>query len=131
MSRFDSIYNEKIRKGYEDKTSLLTDVVVMQGETSADYKKIADVSVRRIVDRLLSMASAVIKKSYRIESDAVTQSMVDEAQQHIYALSRCRTVDEFNDRLLELFATLPRKMRKVNDYLAKSKDDFPDRKSVV
>lgn len=126
MSRFDSIYNEKIRKGYEDKTNLLTDVVVMQGETSADYKKIADVSVRRIVDRLLSMASAVIKKSYRIESDAVTQGMVDEAQQHIYALPRCQTVDEFNNRLLELFATLPRKMRNVNDYLAKSKDDFPE-----
>ena len=126
ISQFDRKYNEKVRKGYEDKTDLVKEVIE---ETDADgdlYAPISDAAVRKIVDRLQSMAKSKIDENYRVSSSAVTQKMVDEAQSLVDSLVDISGVSAFNDALLELFAVLPRKMSNVNAYLAVKTDDFAD-----
>lgn len=67
-----------------------------------------------------------ISDNYTISSNKVTQVMVDEAQDILTELLDIKTLEEFNDILLKLFTTIPRKMGNVKYYLATNKEDFPD-----
>ena len=50
--------------------------------------------------------------------------MVDEAQNILTSLLDVKDVSKFNDILLTLFTTIPRKMSNVKSYLADTQDDF-------
>ena len=76
------------------------------------------------MDRLQKMAKQTISANYNITSDKVTQAMVDKAQDILTNLIAIQNVDDFNKLLLELFEVIPRKMHKVSEYLAQTKDDF-------
>lgn len=125
MSQWDSKYNEKIRKGYVDQSDLVEDLIqVEKPKTDSKYKEIENKVIAEIVERLQSMAKKAISDNYTISSNKVTQAMVDEAQNILTSLLDAKTVDEFNDILLKLFVTIPRKMSNVKYYLANTKDDF-------
>lgn len=123
---WDKKYNEKIRKGYTDQTHLMEDLitVVKPKVDTPEYKAIENAAIAEIVDRLMSMAKKKVQQNYRVESNQVTQAMVDEAQRIIDSLITITTIKAFNEELMELFTTIPRKMSNVNDYLAKTTDDF-------
>ena len=123
---WDKKYNEKIRKGYVDQTHLMEDLitVVKPKVDTPEYKAIENAAIAEIVDRLMSMAKKKVQQNYRVESNQVTQAMVDEAQRIIDSLTTITTIKAFNEELMKLFTTIPRKMSNVNDYLAKSTDDF-------
>jgi poly [ADP-ribose] polymerase len=123
---WDKKYNEKIRKGYVDQTHLMEDLitVVKPKVDTPEYKEIEDAAIAEIVNRLMSMAKKKVQQNYRVESNQVTQAMVDEAQKIIDSLTTITTIKAFNEELMKLFTTIPRKMSNVNDYLAKSTDDF-------
>lgn len=123
---WDKKYNEKIRKGYVDQTHLMEDLisVVDTKPDTPEYKAIENAAIAEIVDRLMSMAKKKVQQNYRVESNQVTQAMVDEAQKIIDGLTTITTIKAFNEELMRLFTTIPRKMSNVNDYLAKSTDDF-------
>lgn len=123
---WDKKYNEKIRKGYVDQTHLMEDLisVVDTKPDTPEYKAIENAAIAEIVDRLMSMAKKKVQQNYRVESNQVTQAMVDEAQKIIDSLTTITTIKPFNEELMKLFTTIPRKMSNVNDYLAKSTDDF-------
>lgn len=123
ISMWDKKLNEKIKKGYVDQTRLVAEVV-----TSADSKKYKDIpmlSVAEIVDRLQKMASKAIEDNYTISSNKVTQKMIDEAQILLDKLVTADRLEYFNELLVELFRTIPRRMGKVADYLAYGKADYP------
>ena len=132
MSRWDSIYNSKIKKGYVDQSDLMQEVIEDSKEDndSDEDKKfslISNISVREIIKRLYEYANKTIQSSYKVEADVVTQAMVDKAQEIIDYLSghyNNMTVEQFNNRLVKLFVTIPRKMKVVNDHLASNKQDF-------
>lgn len=116
---------EKLSKGYTDKSELMEDLI--QEEKPKEKKLYLDIpnkDIQNIVDRLQKMAKQTISANYNITSDKVTQAMVDKAQDILTNLITIQNVDDFNKLLLELFEVIPRKMHKVSEYLAQTKDDF-------
>lgn len=126
MSQWETKYREKIRKGYVDQSDLVEDLIQVEKPKGSKYKEIENKVIAEIVERLQAMAKKAISDNYTISSNKVTQAMVDEAQDILTGLLDIETLDEFNDILLKLFTTIPRKMGNVKYYLATSKDDFSD-----
>lgn len=128
MSQWKSKYNEKIRKGYTDQTDLVKDLVEIKSPKSSEtvYKPIENHAIAEIVERLQYMAKQAIDENYNIKSNKVTQVMVDEAQKIITGLLNITDIQEFNNTLLKLFTTIPRKMGNVKDYLANSSKEFSE-----
>ena len=127
MHEWDKRISAKLNKGYEDVTDLKQDLVteVQAANPDDDYKTIENKVIREIVNQLRSYARETVAKNYSVAASAVTQAMVDEAQKIIDKLTTIdSSVTRFNNELLELFKTIPRKMTKVNDSLAVSTDDF-------
>ena len=126
MSQWESKYNEKIRKGYVDQSDLVEDLIQVEKPKKSEYKEIENKVIAEIVERLQSMARKAISDNYTISSNKVTQAMIDEAQDILTSLINLDDVESFNETLLKLFTTIPRKMGNVQSYLSKSKDDFSD-----
>ena len=124
MSQWQSKYNEKIRKGYIDQSDLVEDLIQVEKPQKSEYKEIENRVIAEIVERLQSMARKAISENYTISSNKVTQAMVDEAQNILISLINIEDLKEFNDVLLKLFTTIPRKMSSVKLYLAKDKDEY-------
>lgn len=126
MSKWDAQITAKLKKGYKDVTDLKTALVeeVSANNPGATLKEIENQSVREIIKKLRSIAREMVQKNYTVKSSAVTQEMVDEAQDILNLLSGTHSVYSFNETLLKLFAVIPRKMDNVKNYLAKSIDNF-------
>ena len=124
MSQWESKYNEKIRKGYVDQSDLVEDLIQVEKPKKSEYKEIENKVIAEIVERLQNMAKKAISDNYTISSNKVTQAMVDEAQNILTSLIHIDDLKEFNDTLLKLFTTIPRKMSDVKLYLVKNADDF-------
>lgn len=106
--QFDSKYDEKIRKGYKDMTDLMAKKSKESIECSAD-----DLYV------LLATASKQFIDATYISSNATPQ-MIEEGERLIRYLLRARETkneEEFNKKLIELFALIPRRMKHVKDFL--------------
>ena len=118
----------KLQKGYVDQTNLVkTAVAATTGEDG--FKAIADKDVNQLVKALRKYANDTIKQNYTISQDAVTQEMLDAAKSLIDKLNdevdnmkKSQSIRQFNNLLIELFKTIPRKMSKVNAYLLQSND---------
>ena len=126
MRQWDSKYNEKIRKGYIDQSELVEDLIQVEKPKKTEYKEIENKVIAEIVERLQAMARKAISDNYTISSNKVTQAMVDEAQDILTSLLTINDLNEFNETLLKLFVTIPRKMSSVKDYLAKSTNNFSE-----
>ena len=121
---WDKKYNEKIRKGYIDQTDLIQDLISTEKPTQSEYKEIDNAEIAAIVERLQAMAKKAISENYTVSSNKVTQVMVDEAQNIITGLLNITNVKIFNDELLKLFTTIPRKMSSVSSYIARDNGEF-------
>jgi poly [ADP-ribose] polymerase len=127
MSKWNSQIASKIRKGYVDVTDLKQDLVeeISSANPESPYKEIENAAVRAIVEKLQNLARETIQRNYTVKASAVTQDMVDAAQEIIDELANSHfTVEAFNDILLRLFTVIPRKMGNVRDYLANKPEDF-------
>lgn len=126
MRDWDKKYNEKIKKGYIDRSNMIEDLIDVKTKSpTSEYKVIPNKSIREIVEKLQSLARQTVEKNYKVKSNIVTQKMVDTAQELLDSMVDFKgTVNEFNNKLLELFSIIPRKMKDVSDYLVSTKDDF-------
>jgi poly [ADP-ribose] polymerase len=127
ISKFETQVKSKLKKGYVDVTDLKKDLVeeISSANPESPYREIENKAVKAIVEKLQSLARDTIRKNYTVKASAVTQDMVDAAQQIIDNLANSSgNVNEFNENLLKLFTVIPRKMGNVRDYLANSNDDF-------
>lgn len=127
MSKWDSQIKAKLKKGYQDVTDLKKDLVeeISSANPETPYKEIENVAAKAIVEKLQNLARETINKNYTVKASAVTQDMVDAAQEIIDELANfSSTVEEFNNNLLKLFTVIPRKMSNVRDYLANKSEDF-------
>ena len=124
MSQWQSKYNEKVKKGYVDQTHLFAEATDSNGSSTSVIKNAA---VKKLVDQLLKFAKETVSQNYLVSSEAVTQAMVDKAQEIIDQLVGINggiktRLSEVNDLLLELYKTLPRKMKDVRKELLTTTD---------
>lgn len=127
--------DSKLKKGYVDQTDIMKVALTSAGKDG--FKAIADKDVNSLIKALRKYANDTIKQNYTISQDAVTQEMLDRAKGLISDLDdavdnigKTQTSSYFNDILLKLFKTIPRKMNKVSEYLLKS-DDAKEAASIV
>lgn len=122
---FQKKYNEKISKGYVDRTDLVQDLIEKKSLAETDdYRAIENKAIADIVYRLQAMASKAIADHYTVSSNKVTMAMVNEAQNVLTSLLLCTSVEQFNKVLLELYGVIPRKMSNVASYMSSSTADF-------
>lgn len=127
MSLWDKKYNEKLRKGYIDQTELVKELITENTDDSGKTEaEIENKAIADVVKRLQKYAKVAISENYTISDNKVTQSMVDEAQRVLSELVDIKTVADFNEKLLKLFNTIPRKMDKVQNYLSTKTSEFAE-----
>ena len=88
---------------------------------------VQNLSVREIVKRLWDYANKTIQSAYSVRAEAVTQAMIDAAQEkidYIAANYKNWSVEEFNKNLNELFIIVPRKMKRVSDCLVSNSSEY-------
>ena len=126
ISQWSKKYNEKIKKGYVDRTELVSDLIKKEKPTSDGYKEIEDKAIAEIVSRLQAMAKKAVAENYTISSSKVTMAMVAAAQDQLakMATMASASVQEFNQALIELFGIIPRKMGHVSSYIATQSSDY-------
>ena len=117
ISKWNSKYNEKIKKGYKD----MTDLIIVS-KASGEYKEIESNEIKSLVDSLLNYAKTTIKNNYTITAESVTRKQLDRAQTIIneivdYKKQRNKDLNYLNKLLLELYTVIPRKMKKVQEEL--------------
>lgn len=120
ISSFDKIYNEKIQKGYIDQSALHQTQVMVKSA----YVPTLQPSVDWLINTLLNAANKAFKTEYTISADEITDRMIDEAQAMLLKLQNCTSVSTFNTILVNMFRTIPRRMRNVSDFLAQTESDF-------
>ena len=123
MSKWDTKYKEKLKKGYKDVTHLVTEKVT-DASTPATTVKVADITdmaVRTVINQLSAYANKTVSDNYEISKESVTQAMVDEAQGIVNELAaqvgKSMDIQRINDNLLKLYTTIPRKMKHVRLHL--------------
>lgn len=116
ISKWNRLYNSKVKKGYKDVTDLRIE------EVSVDFEGITNDAISRLVQRLQSYANRSVSSNYTVESSSVTQKQVDEAQTLINEMSAMAESSfvqpgSINAKLLELFQVIPRRMYRVDQHL--------------
>lgn len=127
MSMWDQKYNEKIRKGYVDRTDLVQDLIQKEKpKTDSEYRAIENKVIAEIVDRLQSMAKKAVSDNYTVSANQVTMAMVAKAQEQLAVMAQMNSspVEDFNKALINLFGIIPRKMGNVNSYIARDVSDY-------
>lgn len=124
MSQWNSKYKSKIKKGYKDITDLVaTDINEVDSEKKETMFISSDKAVSKLIEELQTFAKGLIAKNYKISSDKVTPMMVERAQELINDLvdsyKRGMNREEFNEILIKLYTSIPRKMKNVKDHLVK------------
>lgn len=116
MDQWDKKFREKVAKGYVDQTHLYAD---KPATTSTDT--IQNAQVRALMAKLMEYANQSIFQNYVVSAQQVTRQQVDTAQQLLNELAAMidtsLDISQYNDKLLSLFKTIPRKMGKVSQHL--------------
>ena len=117
ISKWHTLYRQKLAKGYKDVTKLY-----IENNTPT---LVSNNPLHEVIIRLQSYTKNMVNANYSISSNAVTPAMIAEAQKIINAMSAMQvSTTAFNSYLIKLFNTLPRKMKKVQEYLATSSSQF-------
>lgn len=142
---FDALCDSKLRKGYEEKTDehLSGDVrkTLMQNgkAVSVSYQPLPYADMDDLINRILQASRTFMKTNYTVELEDVTRAMLKSAAANLTTLQRLESrrkadpaaiaqdpyVEQyFNDTLLDLFKTIPRRMTKVSEHLAAGPNDW-------
>ena len=124
LGKWDSLYNSKTKKGYKDVTHL---VAVEPEKPAKETKKaddglsgISDALVRDFIGRMKAYTDNLVKKTYSVKADKVSQAQVDEAQALINGLLKLdpkKDEKKINDELLKLYMVIPRFMSNTRLHL--------------
>ena len=137
MSKWNSTLSSKLKKGYVDRSDLMQEIIVdskiEDGSNGVDeFGLVQNLSVREIIKRLWDYANKTIQSTYSVRAEAVTQAMIDAAQEkidYIAANYKDWSVEEFNKNLNELFIIVPRKMKRVSDCLVSNSSEYDNKLS--
>jgi poly [ADP-ribose] polymerase len=120
ISKWDTKYNEKVRKGYKDVTHTVSVVVTeSKVEDKIELAKVEDAKVEEFLTLMQKYTKGLVAKTYTVKAKDVTQSQVDEAQGYINNLTKIdkKDVTSINNELLKLYMVIPRYMDNVRNHL--------------
>jgi len=119
LSQWDSIVREKQRKGYKNITDLVSIKEEIKPVIEEKTKEIEDVYVREFVTLLENYTKGLINSTYSVTPKNVTQQQIDQAQKLINELNNFKNFTEAqtNSLLIQLYTTIPRKMKDVKQHL--------------
>lgn len=108
MSKWNSKYNEKIRKGYKD----ITDLKMSNTNITSDSGNKAFDEFYKVFKEYTSIK---VQGTYLV--DTATKTQLDKAQSLLNKISNYKSVNSINEKLQELYMIIPRKMDNVRDHL--------------
>lgn len=120
MSEWSKLYREKTKKGYKDITHLVTEKVVDEIEEVDDVlAKLDEAKVNAFLDLMQKYTDGLVKTTYSVTYKSVTVEQVKKAQTILDEFDKLDKKNEkaVNEKLLELYTVIPRKMEKVQYYL--------------
>jgi poly [ADP-ribose] polymerase len=132
MSEWDSTYKDKTReskkpKPYTDVTHLFAEAKKAStgsGKTSSgdvSFSKGRSSHVVDFVKLLQAYANKSVKENYTVSAKNVTKKQIDEAQSILNSISGMikigASTKEINNKLLDLYQVIPRRMAHVQDHL--------------
>jgi poly [ADP-ribose] polymerase len=126
MYKWDALLNSKKKKGYKDVTHLVATEVDDNPVVATIVPKddgisgIQDKLVRDFITKMTGYTNTLVRKTYSVKADKVSQAQVDEAQIIIDALLKldpAKNKKKINDLLLELYMTIPRYMSHTTRHL--------------
>lgn len=130
---FYTLKHSKEIKGYSDVSALHSTIDTGKERIAEElsHKDIDNESVNEAVTLLIKSSRDFVKKNYTIKAQDITLKMVVVAQCDIDNLAVAMKISddayaiaEFNRWLETLFTDIPRRMKDVNCFLAKSREDF-------
>lgn len=124
-SEWNSVYNSKVKKGYKDVTDFVSvKVDTTQPTGGTPFAKTGDNKVDEFLSLMKAYTDNLVSTTYSVKAEAVSQVQVGTAQ---VILDKLNALTEknvnlsvhatLNDLLVELYTTIPRRMRNVRDYL--------------
>lgn len=124
FKQWNSIYNEKLKKGYKD----VTDLVSVTQQNSSSPTSLSSVGITKVdefLDLMKKYTSNLVDKTYSVKATNVTQKQIDKAQSFIDDLGKLKQKStsfqqDANTLLLQLYSIIPRRMSNVKDYLIPS-----------
>ena len=126
ISNWDKKYREKTKKGYKDVTELVEKVDQDGDSIKLPYDYITNKSIRDVLNRLYKYTDTYLKENYLISSNEVSKLQIDKAYEIIDEIEELITKSEhtgtlyintLNDKLIELYETIPRRMSNVKSNL--------------
>jgi len=112
IRRWNSKYNEKLRKGYKD----VTDLYKEGSDKDISFSNISP-EVASLFQTLMKYTSDSVKTNYNFNTSTVTQAQIDAAQAVLNKLATANSALYRQTYAEELFSIFPRKMHKVVDYI--------------
>jgi len=124
MSHWDKIFKSKVKKGYQDMTHLVStepDITVTVSKPKGRGLSAIKCKVTKsFMTRMSDYTNKLVKDTYSVKADAVSEVQVDEAQKIIDALIVMDPKKKkalVNENLLKLYMTIPRYMGNTKNYL--------------
>jgi poly [ADP-ribose] polymerase len=126
LSQWNSIYKEKTKKGYKDVTDLVTEKVAETDEVDDTevLSKLDEVKVNAFLDLMQKYTDGLVKNTYSVTYKSVTVEQVKKAQVILDEFDKLDKKNEklVNEKLIELYTVIPRKMGKVQYHLLPALD---------
>jgi len=110
ISRWDSKYKEKIKKGYRDVSDLKI-------QTTSGNLTFSSTDVEHFYQCFSRYTKENVGRNYNIAVGQVTKQMIDDAQGAINNMLNATSVDDFNKHLMFLFTSIPRRIGNVRNEL--------------
>ena len=131
-SEWDKKYKSKIDKGYVDSTHLHTKRVVKPGPIKTvtipgDFTPIPEKSIRELIDDIRTSAGFTVSHALITNISDIPADMIDTAIKKLNKMeefSQDSDIVGFNEELKSIFIITSRNIGSVNDYIAKTIDDF-------
>lgn len=120
ISKWNSIYNEKVKKGYKDITDLVSvQITESKGDGSSSYKEIKNKNVNIFIDLMRKYTDNLVSKTYSVKCDNVSEKQIKEAQKILDELTKMPedNVNDINEKLIELYTIIPRFMSNTKRHL--------------
>lgn len=111
ISKWNTTYRSKIKKSYVDITNL-----IVTAEVEKEYKSESHAAVDEFIKTMRKYTTQHANTVYQ-KAENVTIAQIRKVKELLNQLNFLTNEEEINNKLIELYTCIPRKMKNVKDYL--------------